>query len=593
MSIEKEILGLWSVAEGFTEEAGSLMVLFLANGKLVWIETAASDPPNGIEFGSYSITSDGDITYTIEYDAIKSAWDGGISDVPERIIRINSLTADKASFAIATESHVPFNKVSLNASQGTLQGVWQLVSQTVGDEYQVKGDAYLVFSNEKFWVFDTSEAPKAGYFDGLEYGTYSFDESSKVVTIEVEYNGTTIPGSDVGLSNRGPRFLVENLESDSFVGQFSGDQKLTLDFKKMMSDSSESKNSQQQALQGIWKSEGVLGEKGVYDEELIFWGDKFISWNRDPGAPPVGVEFGTFSLNSDGTINFDLAFDGLWRSNGRRDGLDNTDSLREVALSLAENNTQLTLFGDASFSKIALPDDERSLVGLWVLEQDSSVASGEALYVVFLADGTFIAAAPKAQTSYSSYNGLEWGTYAFSADSGQLSVKLEYDGAIDSGRDTGFSVLGTDFAVKLSSGEVTLINQADGDEISLTRAFGEPSDSSDETVTTALDNGVYSLTIIAELLGQVFVLQGLTETVQGESHTIEFEGSIYQYDEVDPFILTVARDEEFTEEFSQEIAESFPSEAEISYGLAISLIGQTNWHATLLSVAGADGSYLN
>ncbi|MDA9871585.1 hypothetical protein N9D35_07410 [Gammaproteobacteria bacterium] len=61
---------------------------------------------------------------------------------------------------------------------------------------------------------------------------------------------------------------------------------------------------------------------------------------------------------------------------------------------------------------------------------------------------------------------------------------------------------------------------------------------------------------------------------------------------MDPFILTVARDEEFTEEFSQEIAESFPSEAEISYGLAISLIGQTNWHATLLSVAGADGSYL-
>ena len=76
-------------------------------------------------------------------------------------------------------------------------------------------------------------------------------------------------------------------------------------------------------------------------------------------------------------------------------------------------------------------------------------------------------------------------------------MELEYDGAIDSGRDTGFSVLGTDFAVKLSSGEVTLINQADGDEISLTRAFGEPSDSSDETVTTALDNGVYSLTIIA------------------------------------------------------------------------------------------------
>ena len=80
--------------------------------------------------------------------------------------------------------------------------------------------------------------------------------------------------------------------------------------------------------------------------------------------------------------------------------------------------------------------------------------------------------------------------------------------------------------------------------------------------------------------------------MQCESHTIEFEGSIYQYDEVDPFILTVARDEEFTEEFSQEIAESFPSEAEIGYGLAISLIGPTNWQATLLSVAGADGSYL-
>ena len=107
-----------------------------------------------------------------------------------------------------------------------------------------------------------------------------------------------------------------------------------------------------------------------------------------------------------------------------------------------------------------------------------------------------------------------------------------------------------------------------------------------------VSEGQYSLTAIANVFGSIMFLDGLTETVTASSHTIEYNGTTFDYAEVDGIITTVARDGEFTSEFAAEIAESFPVSAGISYSTAVALIGQANMESTLLTVAGADGNYV-
>ena len=114
----------------------------------------------------------------------------------------------------------------------------------------------------------------------------------------------------------------------------------------------------------------------------------------------------------------------------------------------------------------------------------------------------------------------------------------------------------------------------------------------DEINNEDLANGSYTLDLIADVFGSVMFLDGLTETVTSTSHTIEYNGVTFDYEEVDGIITTVVRDGEFTNEFSEEIAESFPSAAGISYDTALALIGVSNMEATILMVAGFDGNYV-
>ena len=104
--------------------------------------------------------------------------------------------------------------------------------------------------------------------------------------------------------------------------------------------------------------------------------------------------------------------------------------------------------------------------------------------------------------------------------------------------------------------------------------------------------GQHTLTAIANVFGSIMFLNDLTETVTSDSHTIEYNGTTFDYEEVDGFITTVVRDGEFTSEFAAEIAESFPDVAGISYNTALALIGQPNMEGTLLMVAGFDGNYV-
>lgn len=104
--------------------------------------------------------------------------------------------------------------------------------------------------------------------------------------------------------------------------------------------------------------------------------------------------------------------------------------------------------------------------------------------------------------------------------------------------------------------------------------------------------GVHTLDVIVDIFGEVFLLKNLTEVVDESTHTIRYNETVFSYSDVDSFVMTVVRDGEFTAEFSQEIAQSFPIHAGIKYSTIVAIVGVSTTDNLLLSVAGADGSYV-
>jgi len=109
-----------------------------------------------------------------------------------------------------------------------------------------------------------------------------------------------------------------------------------------------------------------------------------------------------------------------------------------------------------------------------------------------------------------------------------------------------------------------------------------------EPVTT----GNYNLDIIIDFFGHTAFVEGITETIDNDVHRLTHEGKDYNYEEVESFIMVVVRDNEFTSEFSSEIADLYPSVGDISYEDALAIIGVPNWATTVLNVAGADGDFV-
>ena len=79
----------------------------------------------------------------------------------------------------------------------------------------------------------------------------------------------------------------------------------------------------------------------------------------------------------------------------------------------------------------------------------------------------------------------------------------------------------------------------------------------------------------------------------GGVHTLTYNGHVFNYAEVDPLITTVVRNGEFTAEFSQEIADSYPTVAGITCDTVVSSVGVADLDNLLIAVAGADGSYVS
>ena len=101
------------------------------------------------------------------------------------------------------------------------------------------------------------------------------------------------------------------------------------------------------------------------------------------------------------------------------------------------------------------------------------------------------------------------------------------------------------------------------------------------------------------ILGDTAVmLTNLTETtlMNGEtllSQVLEYAGHEFVVKTIASLITIVTKNGEFTEEFRLEIEEFIPGYGSLTYQEAVSLVGIANINDALLSVAGADGSYVS
>ena len=76
------------------------------------------------------------------------------------------------------------------------------------------------------------------------------------------------------------------------------------------------------------------------------------------------------------------------------------------------------------------------------------------------------------------------------------------------------------------------------------------------------------------------------------SHTIEYRGQAYKYQDVDKLTMVYLRNDEFSTEFQKEIADSYPDYSTVSYSDVVSLVGISGMSDAILQIAGADGTFV-
>jgi uncharacterized delta-60 repeat protein len=104
-----------------------------------------------------------------------------------------------------------------------------------------------------------------------------------------------------------------------------------------------------------------------------------------------------------------------------------------------------------------------------------------------------------------------------------------------------------------------------------------------------VDKGVIAVgaVILKDLVETIFYTNGVVS-----SHTVQYAGITFDYKQIDSLIQTVTRDNEFTSEFTKEINSYLNAEANITFKIAVGLVGIANIDSVILTVAGSDGNYV-
>ena len=118
------------------------------------------------------------------------------------------------------------------------------------------------------------------------------------------------------------------------------------------------------------------------------------------------------------------------------------------------------------------------------------------------------------------------------------------------------------------------------------------------SINSKIESHNLSVLVDKGVLGPMpFLLKELNESltyVNGvlTKHSIQYAGINFDYDLIDSLFTTVTRDGEFTAEFTKEINDYVQADANISYKVAVALVGATNIDSVIIMVAGSDGNYV-
>ena len=116
---------------------------------------------------------------------------------------------------------------------------------------------------------------------------------------------------------------------------------------------------------------------------------------------------------------------------------------------------------------------------------------------------------------------------------------------------------------------------------------------------TAVESHNLSVIVDKGILGaDAVLLTGLIESIIltdriVTQHSVQYAGITFDYNQIDAVIMTVTRDDEFTAEFTKEVNEYLKTDANITYKVAVGLVGAANIAGIIMSVAGSDGSYVS
>ena len=202
----------WTNRTGSSE---SHLILFPDN-TFVYAEND-DEAPNGLELGRYSYdTVSKNLTLSITYDNNGPGEDSGVGDIGQDLVTDvvfsntnNTMTILNGEFELAAN----------DLSTSTIVGAWSITNATETEHLVLFADNTFIYAEN-----DSAEP------NGLELGTYSYDEGAGEITFTITYDDNG-PGQDSGIGDIGtPAVIPVVLSNGANTLQVDG----TLNFNRSL-----------------------------------------------------------------------------------------------------------------------------------------------------------------------------------------------------------------------------------------------------------------------------------------------------------------------------------------------------------------------
>ena len=532
----------------------------------------------------------------------------------------------------------------LNFSTGSTQQVWVYPGQgtsrlTITDISQFSNVSGLVFTTQNkliasnefvaiqgfdgstyvIKIVDPSRRTDGDGLDGVTYNVWQFVPSTAPPTYSLTANKTSV---DEGF------FVTFTLSTSNLASGTS--------VPYTLSGISPADISSASPTSGTLSGTTTIGSNGqavfsvLISPDGLSEGVEFLTVTAQGASQTVTINDTSFSApyNSSGlkyigaeSLNFDLTANSSLVS-----GLNfSTGSTQQVWVYPGQGTSRLTITDISQFSNVS---------GLVFTTQNKLIASNEFVAIQGFDGSTYVIKIvdPSRRTDGDGLDGVTYNvwqfappaTYALSAGSTSIDegssvtftlsttnlasgTSVPYTLSGISGADiSGGSLSGN--AIINASGvatvSVTLLNDllTEGQETLTITAGGATASTVINDTSTSLNLSVinHNLSVLVDkgILGANPLL--LKDLIESETysngtivkHTIQYAGINFDYVLIDSLFTTITRDGEFTSEFNREINDYVQSEANITYKVAVALVGALNIDNIIIMVAGSDGNFV-